>query len=177
MLLFRYIAETGETIDIIPDSVKPLSFGDLRRAGTKDQSYRLEIAASSIEGLPNAQRPSGTGTVTLPITFRQPVSVFGLVKNGWLPPPFVQPAKFLVDRNVVAALAQIRRRVSKPNLNKTGWWFDFFHEFSAEINPALYAFEGNKRRPPTFEEFCRAFAEASNEIATQLPGATLTSRP
>ena len=175
MMLVRYTAETGEILDILPKAFRPLSFGDLESGeGTQDKTYPMKIEANSIEGLPNGKQPSGPGLVSIPITFRQPVSIFGLVEGGWLPIPFVQPAKLLVDRNVVASLAQLRRGASRPDLGHTDWWFEFFKEFSVEINPALYAFEGNNRRPPTLEEFCRAFEEASNEIAKQLPGATLT---
>ena len=175
MMLVRYTAETGEILDILPKAFRPLSFGDLESSvGTQDKTYPMKIEANSIEGLPDGKQPSGPGLVSIPITFRQPISIFGLVEGGWLPIPFVQPAKLLVDRNVVASLAQIRRGVTRSDLGHTDWWFEFFKEFSIEINPALYAFEGNNRRPTTFDEFCRAFEEASTEVAAQLPGATLT---
>jgi hypothetical protein len=175
MRVIRYIAQTGETIDILPKSFKPFSYDELEsRDEAQAPTYSLEIEASSIEGLADRNEPSGPGTVTIPITFGQPVSIFGLVEGGWLPLPFVQPAKFLVDRNVVASLVQIRRGISRPDLIHTNWWFEFFKDFSVEINAALYALEGNKRRTPTFDEFCHAFDEASAEIGSQLPGVTLT---
>lgn len=138
MLLFRYTAESGEIIEFTAEAIEPLRFDDL--VSSEAQTYQLNINATSITGLPDRSEPAGPGTVTMPITFREPVSVFGLIDGGWLPLPFVEPAKFLADRNVVVALAQIRRKVSRADLDHTDWWFQFFNRRSIEINPALLCF-------------------------------------
>lgn len=88
-MLLRYEAKTGETLNFSPKRFKPLSFEDLESSNDRgEQNYYLEIEVSSIEGLPDQNQPSGPGTIRMPISFRQPVSVFGLVEGGWLPPPF-----------------------------------------------------------------------------------------
>src|ERR1041384_639157 len=172
MFLFRYSAHSGEIIEFKAEAIEPLRFADLEASQT--QTYQMTIHAASITGLPDRSEPAGPGTVTMPITFGEPVSIFCLIEGGWLPLPFVDPPKFLADRNVVVALAQIRRKVSRADLNHTDWWFQFFRGRSLEINPALYAFEGNNRRAPPLNEFIHAFDEASSEVSMQLPGATLT---
>src|SRR5689334_18059522 len=146
MLLFKYSAESREIIEFTAEAIEPLRVADLE---AQTQTYQMKIHAASITGLPDRTEPAGPGTVTMPITFGEPVSVFGLIDGGWLPLPFVDPAKFLADRNVVVALAQIRRKVARADLDHTDWWFQFFKGRSIEINPALYALEGNNRRTPT----------------------------
>lgn len=171
MILVRYVSETGETIDIVPERFEPLSYSDLAfDSGKGSITYPFEIDAKSIEMLGHDNKPPAPGRVSIPIKFHQPLSVFALVDGGWLPPPFVIPSNFLVDRNVVSSLVRIRRGVSTVH---TDWWFQFFNEFTALINPGLYAFEGKELRPPSFDEFRNSFDEASKEIASQLPGAKL----
>jgi hypothetical protein len=99
--------------------------------------------------------------------------VFALVDGGWLPPPFVIPPQFLVDRNVVISLSQIRRGVLNDAVKSRDWWFQFFENFSAVINPVLYAFEGKDRQTPTFDDFRRSFDAGSQEVSRQLPGSKL----
>jgi hypothetical protein len=173
-MLVRYETETGETIDILPEKFQPLSYSDLViDYENQEKQYPIVIDAKSIESPQRAGQRTGPGRVSMPINVHRQLSIFALVDGGWLPPPFVIPPNFLVDRNVVASLAKIRQGNSRPDLTRSDWWFQFFNEFSALINPAQYAFEGNNQSSPSLEEFRRAFDEASVEISTRLPGARL----
>ena len=173
-MFIRHQTHARETIDIVPQKCHPLAYADLvTDYKDRDKRYPIQIEASSIVSNETAGKPKGPATVSMPIAFREPVSIFALVDGGWLPPPFVTPANFLVDRNVVASFVRIRQRVAGSDLKQGDWWFEFFREFAVLINPAPYALEGNKQRAPSFDEFRLAFEEASLEISKQLPGAKL----
>src|SRR6185437_8348021 len=174
MIFIRFESHAGESVDIWPQQFQPLSYSDLvTDYRDPDKRYAISIDASSIVSKQTDGKPKGPASVSMPLAFREPVSIFALVDGGWLPPPFVIPANFLVDRNVVAAVVRIKEQVEASNLTQGDFWIQFFREFAAVINPAPYALEGNKRRPPTYDEFRRGFEEASVEISKRLPGAKL----
>lgn len=139
--------------------------------GGSGKRYLIEARASSVK-LPNGEE-QGPGTISLPISFRQPITIFSLVRGGWLPPPLVLPANYLVDRNVIRALVRIREDSSKPEASPTHWWLQSLERFPILINPVLYAFEGANQRTPSFEEFSNALNEGSAEVKTFFPNAEL----
>ena len=176
MIMIRFTSEVGEVIDFVPEVFMPLSYSDLpfdHSAEGKTYSFKIDAKSIQMPGTTSSDRR--TGRVSLQLNFPQGLSVFALVPGGWLPPPFVIPSNFLVDRNVVSDLVRIRRGLSPQRMKQNDWWFQFFDHFNAFINPALYALEGDKLRHPTFDEFRKSFDEAAKEIETQLPGARLVS--
>jgi hypothetical protein len=171
----RLQATTGETVDILPQSFKPLSYVELAADGIKNsKTYKLEGVAESVE-ITGRDKQTEQSRFSITINFRRPVSIYALVEGGWLPPPFVTPPNLFVDRNVVQYLGQIARGSKRPDLIDTDWWLSLVKDSSLLINPALYALEGSKRRTPSFEEFCTSFEEASQKIANQLPDAKLVT--
>ena len=171
-MLFRYTNEKGESIEIVPESFTPLPYAELVSECSKEKLYPIEIIASSIK-LPNRDEAVRHKTVSCPISFRQPVTVFGLVEGGWLPAPFVIPPRYLVDRNVISSLVRMRQDATRPDTAPTRWWFKFFDDDSLVFNPVLHAIEGSSQRVPSFDEFCRAFEEGSAEIKNHFPNSTL----
>lgn len=152
----------------------PLSYSDLAfDQGGGPKTYSFIIDATSVQVPDDVNSRPQPGRVSLQLNFPQEPSIFALVDGGWLPPPFVLPSNFLVDRNVVANLVRIRRGLSNQHIEKNEWWFHFFDAFAALINPVLYALEGDELRLPSFDQFRKSFDEATKEIETQLPGAKL----
>src|SRR6185369_15623154 len=99
-MFIRHQTHARETIDIVPQKCHQLAYADLvTDYKDRDKRYPIQIEASSIVSNETAGKPKGPATVSMPIAFREPVSIFALVDGGWLPPPFVTPANFLVDRN------------------------------------------------------------------------------
>jgi hypothetical protein len=171
-MLIRYEAPSGEILEIEPARFEPLFFSDLvDDYNKKDKLYSLRIEAKSVSSSRTRFKTRNPATVSMPTNFREPVSIFALVNGGWLPPPLVIPANFMVDRNVVASLVKMRQRVNQPSRTQHDWWTQLFSEFAALINPCLYAFEGKNGKPPTFEEFCRTFELVSAEVRAHLPTA------
>ena len=170
-MIFKYVSDQGEIVDVIPEKFTPLTYSDLVANGGSDQQYSIEVFAKSIK-LPNGHK-QGPGTASFPITFRQPLTIYALVEGGWLPPPFVLPPNYLVDRNVIRTFVRIREDSSKPELSPTHWWLQSLEGFSIVINPVLYASEGANQRTPSFEEFLNDLEEGSAEVRTFLPNAKL----
>jgi hypothetical protein len=174
MIALKVVTPNGEEVDVIPDRVNPLSYNDLvSDHKNPDKLHPITLEASSVK-LPDSKGESRQpADVSITMNFGQPASVFALVEGGWLPPPFVNPPQFLVDRNVVISLSQIRRGLSNEKIESREWWFQLFENFSATINPVLYAFEGDNRQSPSFDDFRRSFDAASQEVSRQLPGSKL----
>jgi hypothetical protein len=172
MMIFKYVSDQGEIVEVIPEKFTPLTYSDLVANGGSAQQYAIEVFAKSIK-LPNG-RDEGPGTASFPITFRQPLTIYSLVEGGWLPPPFVLPANYLVDRNVIRTFVRIREDSSKRELAPTHWWLQSLEGFPILINPVLYASEGANQRTPSFQEFLSDLEEGSAEIKTFLPNAKLT---
>jgi len=173
-MLIRYEAASGEILEIEPTRFEPLSFSDLvEDYNKKDKLYPLRIEAKSVSSSRTGFKTTSPASVSMPTNFREPVSIFSLVDGGWLPPPLVIPANFMVDRNVVASLEKMKQRANHPSKTQHDWWTQFFSDFAALINPCLYAFEGKNGKPPSFEEFCRTFELVSAEVKAHLPTARL----
>src|ERR1051325_1636547 len=122
MIVLKVVTENSEEIEIIPDRVNPLSYNDLvSDHKNPDKLHPITLEAQSVK-LPGSKERRARADVSVPMQFRQPVSVFALVDGGWLPPPFVIPPQFLVDRNVVSSLSQIRRGVLNDAVKSRDWW-------------------------------------------------------
>lgn len=167
-LILRHLAEDGKVTHMVPRYFKPLSHLDV--VETHNDHQIKFVIESIIEG---DVRKEVSGTATTTITFHNPSSIYGLVKGGWLPLPFVNPPYFLVDRNVVATLAKITNGILRQDVAHTKWWFSLSEKFHPTINPILYAWEGDRRRPPTYGEFCDHLVKASEQISLAIPEATV----
>jgi hypothetical protein len=173
-MLIRYEAPSGDILEIEPARFQPLSYSDLvDDYNKKDKLYPLRIEAKFVTSSRTGFKTKSPASVSMPTNFREPVSIFSLVDGGWLPPPLVIPANFLVDRNVVASFVKMKQRANQGSTTQNDWWAQLFSKFAALINPCLYAFEGKNRKPPSFEEFCRTFELVSAEVRTHLPSARL----
>jgi hypothetical protein len=172
-LWMRYKGEDGKEVELAFRSAKPLTYSDL--VITRN-NYNIEIVGDliNVKGLSeNGKTRTVRGNIK-EISFRRPCSIYGLVEGGWLPLPFVGSRPFLVDRNVVIMLERIRKGENRQYFRDNEWWFSLWQKVSPTINPVLYAWEGDCRRSPTYDEFCDSFERGAEEILATLPFAKVT---
>ena len=166
----RHVAESGQVTDILPRQFKALKYSDVVE---RRNNYSIEVVGEVIR-LKDRPEKKVLATGVTNIIFRNPASIYALVEGGWLSLPFVHPANFLVDRNVVSILGKIAGGDIRQDLSHTHWWLSFLNNPVATFNPILYAWEGDSRRTPTFSEFCESFDKGAKEISAVLPKANIT---
>lgn len=177
-LVMRYVNPTGETVTFVPERFIPLTCSDFAAAHRDGTSlYEIKADATEIEICPpnDAPRREERGRVTMPINFHHSLPVYALVDGGWLPPPFVRPPMFLVDRNVIGYIEQIAKGNPRGLYTDAVWWLRLLSDEEMHINPLLYAFESNKRMIPDFDEFKRSFAEGIEIIRRLMPKADIVT--
>jgi len=172
----QIIYQNGKYIEFISDQIKPFNFSDLINVkGDGKTSFNLNISTSFVDMSSIGEDIDGAMELSLPIAFHNKPKIFALVDGGWLPPAFVSPPNFLVDRNVVSVLSQVSSGSIRTDQQSTNWWLQFPTLSDVSINPVLYALEGCKQTSQTFEEFCRSFEEAYGIIERTLPNTTILS--
>lgn len=88
------------------------------------------------------------------LKFRHPVTVYSLVPGGVSPLAMTSAVIHLLDRNVVSWIGrEPRDEPDSPRDAAMRWWLEFLDTPTQSINPVLCAFEGNKSRIPTLDEF------------------------
>lgn len=174
-MALKYIDKSGKSISISIDHTKPLFLKDLEKTkGEREQPFSLEVSGSEIvDKTPGSKAKSKLLTLSIQISFHKKPKIFCLVDGGWLPPAFSLSDTYLVDRNVVSALKGNINESSRFDYKSTNWWLQFKPEIN--INPLLFAMEGNKQRTPNYKEFCSQFLEASKYIKRKLPSSKITN--
>lgn len=166
---------TGEIVQFVPKNFDPLAYQDLLSALVKkDKTYHFNCDVDSVEVERDGEKIiENKNRASFKIAFREPLSVYALINGGWLPPPFVNPPNLLADSNVIGFLGAIARGNPLPVVQEANWWFKLVTNPKLLINPLPYAFEGNQRRTPTFEELGQAYMEATKIIKELLPHANV----
>jgi hypothetical protein len=173
-IALKYISEENDEAEIFPDSFKPLGYEDLiERTG----EYPIEARISAGNAKLNGEILTENTICKFPINFNNDVTIYVLAMGGWLPFTFLNEPKIIPDRNVISSIKEIKSGKLRENTKKTEWWLRFFKKSDLTINPILYAFEGNLRRLPTYNEFCTSFDEAVFEIKQYFPNANVISYP
>ena len=165
---FTFRSNEGDEALVEPHFVRPFDAETLLESDD-GQCLGLDLEMQSRGMTLNEERHEELFDVRARVQFPEALTVFSLVRGGWLPMPFTIPPRFLVDRNVVIQLRRIREGGNVPNSQALLWWTRLFEEGSAMFNPLPYAFEGAYRRKPTKAEFVQAFDEGSAEIEQALP--------
>lgn len=160
--------ESGRRMELVPNYVYPLELADIRKLEINDKSA-LKIQLEAKDVFIDGQHQVGRMTMQAKVTFSKPTTIFSLVLGGWLPMPFVIPARFLVDRNVVISLRKIRESKVAANADALLWWTKLFEGGSGIFNPLPFAYEAGFRRKPTFSEFVSAYDEGRWELLDALP--------
>ncbi|MHC9083896.1 hypothetical protein ACYX7E_02535 [Luteimonas sp. RIT-PG2_3] len=99
------------------------------------------------------------------LNFRHPLTVYSLVAGGVSPLAMTSAVIHLLDRNIVSWIGQEPRK--KPYIPRDAamrWWLDFLDKATHSINPMLCAFEGNKARIPTLDEFKNEYRRSCDKI-------------
>ena len=170
----KYKDKSGKSISISITHTKPLLLTDLEKTkGEKKQPFYLEVSGTEIEDVTTNKAEGKLLTLSMKMSFHHKPKIFCLVDGGWLPPAFSLSDTYLVDRNVVSALKENINKSSRFDYKSTHWWLQFKPEIN--INPLLYAMEGDKQRTPDYEEFCSQFIEASEHIKIKLPQSKQTN--
>lgn len=174
-LVIKIENPTGEIFRFVPKRFDFLEYDDLVSALVKkDKTYHLNCDVDSVEVERNGVRTvENKNRASFTIIFREPLPFYALVDGGWLPPPFVNPPNLLADRNVIGYLAEIAKGNQVAVVQTADWWFGLVSNPKLLINPLPYAFEGNRRRTPTFEEFNQAYKDATEIIKERLPHASV----
>lgn len=158
----------GQKLEIIPKRIRP--FGVEEIIGSFDgprQSYKLHIEAD--DPVVNGKIEAGLGKIRTTIQLEKNPSPYALVPGGWLPLPLALPAKFLVDRNVVAQLKNIKNGAKRADTATFDWWAQFFKQGTASFNALPFAWESNARRTPSYDEFCASMTEGVAELKNAFP--------
>ncbi len=163
----------GQSVEFVPTAVQPLGLNELATlARQPDASITIQWLADDPKI--NGDMVPGIARMSHRITFNEAMAIYALVPNGgWLPVPFVSPACFLLDRNVVANFRKLRLNQNFRDQDALRLWTAFFDQGAGVFNPLPYAFEGSLRRVQTFEEFVREFERGVQEIEDTFPRCTI----
>ena len=157
------MGDNGDEAEAIPSSFIPLTFEDLFPI---DGLFKIKAKVDAGDLKINGETIEKDSTITIPTKFKHEMSIYSIVVNGWLPISFRNSNWIVPDRNLVSSIIQIKSN-NLNNKNKSiEWWFDFIKKSDIKINPILYAFEGNKRRVPSYDEFCKSFDKAVTKISS-----------
>jgi hypothetical protein len=166
--------DEGGSLVFDTKNAKPFDYTALLpNADGTNKIYDIEFISESVDISTNKIQLKAPGKVSAKgAFFNNPLTIFALVEGGCLPPPWVEPSKLLVDRNVLSSLQQVVHGSGRKDQQSTAWWVQFLQDEKVLINPFLYALE-EEHRPPSFNEFCRAFEEASADAVTIFPRASV----
>lgn len=172
-VLLQFNQEDGKRTEVQPDEFRALTLYDLNRL-TADAAPSIEMAFRGKVHDAAKVRSDEVVTGTANVTFDKPPRPYALVKDGWLPMPFVFPRQFFVDRNVVSKLKSLT--TSRPRASDLSftWWMQALLDDRLALNPLPYAWESAKRQQPTFVEFEAELVRARQEILQALPMASVT---
>lgn len=166
--------DDGNSVTMSHTGAEPLGFDDLL-ALTAGERANVKVTLYGDRALINGEMKEGRVRAVATMNFDKRTTVYALVQGGWLPPPFVLPPNFLVDRNVVSVLRSIRLGASRGDLAATKWWLQFFNDPRVLFNPVLCALEGATRSVPRFSDFRIEFDKGRAELCQALPGVSVVS--
>lgn len=167
---------TGRTAAFEGVELQPLKYADLVNMKldgpvTIPLSWSgARILKSDIPELSVAELANINTTLESPFTNR----AIGLVRGGWLPSGLALRDNMVLmpDRCTISDLAERYRDGQK--IRHGDDFLDLFQDKPLQINPGLYAMEGNKRQLPTAEQVADQWAEACRKVRTALPESQLT---
>lgn len=168
--------DAGGIETFIVERFYPLSCDDFVAAhNEKSKTFDIPVEARNIErftpGITEPERIEKEHR-KLSIDFHHSLPVYSLVPGGWLPPPFVDPPAFLLDRNVIRYIEQISKGNPQDRYTDTKWWLDMLiNGEDVYISPFLYAFESGSRMIPELDEFKASYKEGVEIIRQLFPKA------
>ncbi len=143
---------------------KPLEANELNHQ--PDHEFLLHIVESRYLN-PKNEEWCENENINIPISFKYNPVIFALVDDGWLPPVFVVPKLYLIDRNILSSLMKSESK-NEYSIKKE-WWLSIFESDDTsggptiEINTLFVAIEGEHRKYPNFLQFISE-EKIANEI-------------
>ncbi|MDK9705556.1 MAG: hypothetical protein OEL83_00780 [Desulforhopalus sp.] len=168
------VTEEGDKAEVIPCSIKPLTYEDIITENTR---YPMQMSAKEGSVKINGEVLEKDRKIDFKIQFNEEITIYVLELGGWLPFSFANYKNMLPDRNVISSIKQIKSNKLRDNTKATDWWLKSYKESDLTINPLLYAFEGQYQRFPNYIEFCKSFNEASAELKEYFPKAKIIGYP
>lgn len=108
------------------------------------------------------------------LKFRHPVTVYSLVPGGVSTLAITSAVIHLLDRNIVSWIdREPRVEPDSPRDAAMRWWLEFLDTPTQSINPVLCAFEGNKSRIPTLDEFKDEYRRSCAKIGAYFRNARI----
>ncbi len=112
--------------------------------------------------------------LSMTLKFRHPITVYSLVPGGVSPLAMTSAVIHLLDRNVVSWIGrEPRGEPDSPRDAAMRWSLKFLDKPTQSINPLLCAFEGNKSRIPTLDEFKEEYLRSCEKIGTYFRSARI----
>lgn len=149
--------------------VEPLGWSDFDNCATATiPSFPLRL--QNVRALRDGQEmaPGQTMTTSAQMSLPRRVEVFGLTEGGWLPLPFGAGRTILLDRNVVSDLQKVSQQLKEEHA------YSFLGIAGlGQINPMLYALEGNQKRIPTEFALRSQLSRAYKALSAALPDAQI----
>jgi len=172
--LIQYRDASGKTLSLTLESTEPLTLQDIEEVISKKGEASLNVKFSGEEVLDgNSESAPKNINASMDINFHRDATVYCLTKGGWLPPVFIDPTVFIIDKNILIKLEKFANNESRLDYEVTNWWLQF--PLKMVINPVLYAMEGCNQSIPSFSEFYSQFEKASESIKKLLPNVEVTS--
>lgn len=169
----RTIAFTD--VDIKPRTYEELAAARLHAGITIQLDMNNgRIVDTDVEGVDTEKYAHITATLVSPFTSK----AIGLVRGGWLPSALAatrETAVILPDRNIITEIAG--RFDDGKRTGRASDFLDMFEDDPIQINPLLYAMEGNGRSLPDYEMARAQLDEAVEKLRRALPKATLMVGP
>src|SRR3990167_2463602 len=172
MIDMKIVTETGQGVSFPPSTVEPLVFSDIPNK-SEQRNFSRKMTFHSINATIDGVRQEGDATIIGTISFNEVATIYALVPGGWLPPPFVVQPHFLVDRNVVSAMKQIRSGQLRQDSMAFAWWMQLFEQGVAAFDPICFAIEGGRKELPTIEELKTSLEEGRVTLESFLPDSTI----
>lgn len=165
-IALKYVGENGDEAEVIPKEFIPLTFDELF---PNNNLFQIQAKVDAGDATINGEAINNESTITVSMKFNSEIAVYAIVIDGWLPITFRNSEWLIPDRNLISSIIQFKSN-NLNNKNKAiKWWLDFIKESEITINPFLYALEGNKKKKPSYNEFCTSFDKAVEKLSSYFP--------
>ncbi len=156
--LMKQESDNGDIVEFKADEPILLSYQDMldvKNSGKCNLKFRIKAGEATLNGTALEEDT----TVTMLTTPKEKHTIYALTFGGWLPLAFAGESMMLADRNFLDRMKKIKIGQKNTELESTKWWTDMILHQNATIVPILYAYEGENREFPSFNDFCRIFDE------------------
>lgn len=179
ILIFREQDEfgkpTGRSATFEGGEIQPLGYEDLEKIKLDGPIvFPLRVTGARVVESNYPDLPiTSEGAVKAPLESHYASKAIGLLRGGWLPSGLAWREGMMVlpDRCTIKDIAARYRAGVKRFTGDD--FLDIFQGKAVQINPGLFAMEGNERGIPTPEQVVEQWAEAKRKVLDALPDAQI----